>query len=211
LSTWIKGQWSSLYSFRNDLIEAPRLLVEGVGLLQRERGVVLHYEQLVTNPEDEMRRICRMLEVEFSPAMIEYNRQDLPHWRFGDQESVYQHARPVAGNAQKWIEGLSDPQVWRLTSDYLHRLGREVVGQMGYDYEELQQTLDAHRPHRSRLWLTLPLAWYLEEQMEKRRRWERGVARLTHSLRRRGIKGTAAATARKAGLAVSRPGDLPHT
>lgn len=211
LSTWIKGQWSSLYSFRNDLIEAPRLLLEGVAQLERERSLVVHYEQLVTNPEDEMRRICRMLGEEFSPAMIEYNRHDLPHWRFGDQESVYQHTRPVAGNAQKWREALGDPQVWRLTSDYLHRLGREVVEQMGYDYDELQQELDEQRPHRSRLWLTLPLAWYLEEQMEKRRRWERGMARLTHSLRRRGVKGTAAATARKAGLAVSRPGDLPHT
>jgi hypothetical protein len=210
LSTWIKEQWSSLYSFKHDLIEAPRLLVEGKGMLP-EHGLVVRYEQLVTNPEEEMRRICRMLGEEFTPEMIEYNRRDLPRWSFGDQQSVYEHTRPVAENAQKWIAALRDPQVWRLTHDYLRLLGREIVGQMGYDYEELAETVERQRPGRARLWPTLPLAWFLKEPMEKRRKWQRGVARLAHSLRRRGLKRTAAQGARKAGLAVSGASDVPHT
>lgn len=210
LSTWIKEQWSSLYSFRHDLIEAPRLLVEGKELLP-EHGLVVRYEQLVTRPEDEMRRICRMLGEEFTPEMIEYNRRELPRWNFGDQGGVYQHTRPVAANAQKWIAALSDPQVWRLTHDYLRWLGRETVEQMGYDYDELEQTVEKERPRRARLWPTMSLAWFLKEPVEKRRKWQRGIARLAHSMRRHGLKGAAAQSARKGGLAVSGASDLPHT
>jgi hypothetical protein len=204
VNTWIKNQWSWLFYFKNDLIRAPRLLVEGARLLG-ERGLVIRYEQLVTKPEDEMRRVCEMLGVDFRPEMVEYNRVGLEHWQYGDQKGVYQHTRPVAENARKWIETVRDPQVWRLAHDYLQLLGRETIEQMGYDDEELRQALEAHRPHRARLWLTFPLDWYLEEQMEKRRKWERGVARLTHSLRRRGLKGTAAASVRKAGLTPGTP------
>jgi hypothetical protein len=210
LDTWIKNQWSWVYYFKNDLVRAPRLLLDGTRLLG-ERCLVIHYEQLVTNPENEMRRVCQMLGEDFTTEMVEYNRHNLPHWQYGDQKGVYKHARPDARGAQKWIEATHDPQVWRLSHDYLQWLGRETVEQMGYPYEELRQTLEARRPNRARLWLTFPLAWYLEEQMEKRRKWERGIARLTHSLRRRYVKGAAAATFRKATYAISSPGNLPHT
>jgi hypothetical protein len=209
LRTWIKDQWSWIYHFKNDLVRAPVLLLEGARLLG-ERGLVIHYEQLVTEPEHEMRRVCQMLGEEFMPGMVEYNSQNLTRWQYGDQQDVYRRTRPDAQNAQKWIEEIRDPQVWRFASDYLQCLGRETVEQMGYAYEELEQTLEARRPRRARLWLTLPLAWYLEKQMEKRRKWERGLARLTHALRRRGMKGSAAATAREAAYAISSPGDLPH-
>ncbi len=210
LDTWIKNQWSWIYYFKNDLMRAPRLLLEGASLCG-ERGLVIHYEQLVTDPENEMRRICRMLGEDFTPEMVEYNRHNLQHWQYGDQKGVYEHTRPDARHTQKWVEGVHDPQVWRLSRDYLEWLGRETVEQMGYAYTELEQTLAEHRPNRARLWLTFPLAWYLEEQMENRRKWERGVARLAHSLRRRGVKNTAAEATHKAAYAISSPGDLPHT
>lgn len=213
LDTWIKQQWSWVYYFKSDLVRAPRLLLEGAGLMG-ERGLVIHYEQLVTDPENEMRRVCAMLGEDFTPDMVEYNRQNLPHWQLGDQKGVYQHTRPVAENAQKWVEAIRDPQVWRLASDYLRWLGRETVEQMGYAYDELQQQLAANEPNRARLWLTFPLSWYLEEQLEKRRKWERGIARLAHALRQRGVKGGAAGAEveDKTTYAVSsRPRDLPHT
>jgi hypothetical protein len=210
IETWIKNQWSWVYYFKNDLVRAPPLLLEGARLLG-ERGLVVHYEQVVTNPEEEIRRICRALGEDFTAEMVEYNRHNLPHWHYGDQKGVYEHARPVAQNTQKWVEAIREPQVWRLAHDYLQWLGRETVEQMGYAYSELEETLEAHRPHRARLWLTFPLAWYLEEQMENRRKWERGVARLAHSLRRRGVKGTAAGAAHKTTYAISSAGDLPHT
>lgn len=204
LKTWIKEDWFSLYKFRHDLIRAPRLLLEGKEFL-RERGAIVHYEQLLRDPEGQVRQICDWLGVNFVPEMIEYGRHSLPHWRFGDQQEVYQRTRPASQNAEKWVLALDNPQVWRLANDYLHLLGQETVEQMGYPYEELRQILETQQPHRVRQWFTFPLAWLLKKPMKERKKWERGVVELTNSLRRRGIGGTTVAAVRRAACALSDP------
>jgi hypothetical protein len=203
LNTWVRENWCRLSRFRYDLVEAPRLLLEGARLLGGQ-GLIVHYERLVNDPEGEIHRICDMLGVEFVPEMIEYGRHDLPHWHFGDQQEVYRNARPDPQNVDRWVQGLADPQVWRLTSEYLGLLGREIVEQMGYSYSELQQILDTHRPNRFCLRLTLPLDGLLSRPEEYRggtysiRRWAR-------SLRRRGVRGTVVTVARRVAYALSNP------
>jgi hypothetical protein len=43
---------------------------------QTYEGVTVHYEQLTTNPEAEMRKVCAHLKVPFEPAMLEYGKFD---------------------------------------------------------------------------------------------------------------------------------------
>lgn len=209
IKTWIKDQWGWLYYYKNDLLEAPRLLIEGARRAG-ERALVVNYEQFLTNPPDEMRRICRLLGEDFTGEMIEAGGENLPHWHYGDQTDVYRHARPLKENAQKWVEALNEPQFWRVSDDYLKRLGRQTVAEMGYDYASLESTLDEHRPTRTRLWLTTSLDWYLEEQLEKRPRWRRALARLKHSLRRQTASDAEPDTASQPALAPVAPHDLPH-
>jgi hypothetical protein len=209
IKTWIKDQWGWLYYYKKDLLEAPRLLLEGARRAGG-RSLVVHYEQFVTNPPDEMRRICRLLGEDFTSEMIEAGPENLPHWHYGDQTDVYRHTSPVKENAQKWVKALGEPQFWRVADDYLKHLGRETVAEMGYDYALLQSALDEHRPNRTRLWLTSALDWYLEEQLEKRPRWRRGVARLKHSLRRQTASNAEPDTASQPALAPVAPHDLPH-
>lgn len=196
LKTWVKEDWFRLYLFKHDLIQAPRLLLEGVEFLGK-RGVVVQYEQLVRDSETEVQRICNRVGVGFVPEMIEYGRSNLQHWRFGDQEEVYKHSRPASENLEKWWQALADPQVWRLANDYLQFLGQETVKQMGYPYEELWGALEAHRPRPFRLRFTFSLSYLLGRPVNERNRWERGVVRLKRSVRERGIRGTAVATLRR--------------
>jgi len=178
-----------LYKFSKDLLEAPRFLVEGVAVAG-ERGLVVQYEQLVANPEREITRICDGLGIGFVPEMIEYGRGELPHWSVGDQQEVYKHTRPVLQNVDRWIQSLEHPQVWRLTRDYLRLLGPELVEQMGYSYENLQQVLEVQRPRRRRLWFTLSMTQMMETPVGGRKPWNIGLARLWAVLHRRGLLGT---------------------
>ncbi|MGD2166360.1 MAG: hypothetical protein PVH50_12625, partial [Anaerolineae bacterium] len=80
-------------------------------------------------------------------------------------------------------KGLSHPQLWRLTYDYLETLGKKTIEGLGYSYDECAQILAAHRPSQVQRVTTGSLGWYLEKAPETRTRWERALARL---LRRRG-------------------------
>ncbi len=189
LKTWVKEDWFRLCRFRHDLIRAPRLLLEAVGFLGK-RGVVVHYEDLITDPEGEVRRICEILQIRFTEEMIEYGHHDLPRWECGDEEGVYQHTRPACYNGEKWIQALEDPQVWRIANDYLQLLGAETLREMGYLYEELRKVLEAQRFPRNSLWLTFPLGWLLKKPDKERKKYERHFLRLMRSLQQRGIHET---------------------
>jgi hypothetical protein len=205
LKTWIKQNWFLLDRYEHDLVRAPYLLLEGVELLGSQ-CVSVRYERLVSDPENETRRICNSLGVTFVPEMIEYGRHDIPpDWAFGDPTGVHQHVRPNADTAEKWLQALGDPQIWRLNYDYLRLLGRETVEQMGYSYEELSDILRKHRPARVRGWFTFSLAWLLSKPLENRRWWIRDTMRLVRSFQCRGVSGTVAAVVRKVAHALSNP------
>jgi len=111
------------------------------------------------------RRICSKLGISFVHEMVKYGSSDLPHWRFGDQNKVYEHSVPTRQYTDKWIHAISNPQVWRLAHDYLPLLGRETVDQMGYSYEGLSAIIREHKPHRTRLWFTVSMPWLLRKPL----------------------------------------------
>ena len=201
-TAWIRGSWRKLHKSKHDLISAPRLLLEGAKLLG-ERALVVHYERLVANPAGEMQRICEWLGVDFVPGMLEYGSHDSPGWGFGDQVNIYQTARPHRQSVDQWMRALDSPQVWRLANDYAVFLGEQTVNQMGYSYEKMQQILARHRPSRMRLRFTVPLIRLLERPANEADRRHQSMARLSTSLRRRGIRGTAATVLRRAIGAMS--------
>ncbi len=196
LRTWIRENWFLLHEYKHDLIRAPRLLLKGAELLG-ERGTVVHYEQLVMNPESTIQEVCERLGVDFVPRIVEYGGHNVPKWRHGDKGEVYSHTRPVPRTPEKWVQAITDPQVWRLANDYLQLLGEEIVDQMGYSYKELKEMLEAHRPHQIRLCFAFSLAWLLKKPAKDRRRWEWDVLPLVRSLRQKGIRGAVSAAMRK--------------
>jgi hypothetical protein len=195
--TWLGDNWLALDSQRIDLLDAPRLLTEGQERVNGE-GLTIHYERLVANPENEVRRICEGLGIDFRPDMIEYGRGGVERWVLGDPRGVYQHSRPMAENADKWAASLRDPQLWRLVHDYLKWLGPEQVDRMGYSYLELSATVDAARPPRRRLWFTFSLATVTERCPTARRHLLGTIQRVRNAVLRHGLVGATAAGLRKA-------------
>ncbi|MBN1815504.1 MAG: sulfotransferase [Anaerolineae bacterium] len=196
LDTWTEWSLLSLAKYKQDLLQAPVLLARGIDLLG-EKAIVVHYERLVHDPEDEGQRLCEALGIDFVPEMIQYGRHDLPRWRLGDPHSVYRQARPTTGSVEKWIENLHNPQVWRLASDYLQALDPEVLRRLGYDHHDLAEVLASRQPALPTRWGTFSLAWLLRRPAGQRNRFTRGLVWIHRSLHRDGVRRTIVSASKK--------------
>lgn len=155
INTCVKDKWDRLKLYKHDLLQAPNLLLQGIQTL-KDKCIVLHYENLLANPEAEISQFCKKLELEFIPTMIHYGEQNHPKWRFGDPKNLYENIKPNPQHSDHWKHSLKNPQIWQVVNDYLTLLGEETITKMGYSYPELQEVVEAYRP------LTLSLKELLE-------------------------------------------------
>ena len=175
-----------LFQYKEDLLRAPLLLLNGSDHLMDGR-VVVQYEKFIAAPEYELRRICESINLEFKPEILEYKNRELDHWVFGDRHGILQNNnRPVPQHSEKWIQSLDNPQVWRLAREYLQALGPEVISRMGYAYEELSSLLVSKHPTWIQLIFTLPMRLYLRQPSEKIIRLRRIVLTVKQSITKRG-------------------------
>lgn len=142
LNTWVKGSWSKLAYFHDDLLLAPRLLVDGAEQWV-ERTCIIRYESLIATPEAELRRVCQWLGLAYQPGLLDYGERLLPSGRYGDPIGVRRHSTPTAGSLDRWLQmGASIPERY-FALDYLGSLDSEVVARMGYDSSQLRSKLEA--------------------------------------------------------------------
>jgi len=136
LSTYVQDDWCKLGFFRYDLLRAPSLILEGVRVVGSD-AVVLHYEAFVSNPEEELARLCERLGIAFHSAMLDYAASEPPKGKLNDPVGVKQHSRPSTGSLEKWKRLGENEQHRHLAACYLEALGKEVIDSMGYEMEEL--------------------------------------------------------------------------
>lgn len=193
---WIVRDWLALYGNKNDLLVGPTALLAGIEVL-RGRGLVVHYENIVRNPEIEIKKVCEWLGINFNPEMVNYGTLALPEWKIGDQK-LYAHSRPHTNSVDGWRTNLMDPQFWRVASDYLKVLGPETVTKLGYTYPELTQAVKAAQPSAVQMRFTWSLEWLLDKPREERPIWQQLGVRTISSLRARGPLATMALAAQRA-------------
>ena len=142
LDTWVQGDWTRLSRYRHDLIDAPRLLLEGMELLE-DRVVVIHYETLVTEPRQVVSSLCDQIGLEFYESMLEYGETPEPPGRHGDPTGVSRYSRPVTASVDRWLELGQAKQTRHLAEQYLSTLGSELLDKLGYEYASLETSLRA--------------------------------------------------------------------
>lgn len=96
-----------------------------------ERVHVVAYEQLVSDPEQQLRRICRFLDEEYSPAMGDRSQADLllekrQGWA---RQAVAEALKPLSQDSiTKWRSNLSGYQV-----AVIEHLARREMLSLGYE------------------------------------------------------------------------------
>lgn len=158
VNTWTQESWSHLRKYKHDLMQGPKLLLEGAQLLPRENCLVVKYEELITASEKQIEEICEYLQVPFSKQMLHYGNEKKTGFGYQEQrKELHLLGTPQPQNLERWTFNLKDPQFWKVVDDYLSFLGAETLDQMGYQYEELKQVVERHKPRNFSLWNVIPL------------------------------------------------------
>jgi hypothetical protein len=95
--------------------------------LGAQRYLELHYEDLVTDPEPQLRALCRFLDVDFDPAMVSYTETS-------KGEALSRHARynphvtrpPIPG-VRSWEQEMSVHEV-----EIFEAVAGDVLSEFGY-------------------------------------------------------------------------------
>jgi len=112
----------------------------------QSNSLVLHYENLLVNPEEEIERVCKFLNVRFDAEIISYGESCSEKWQFGDRSMIYQENKPMNQNSARWQEDLQNPIIWQFADNYLEFLGKDLLADLGYSYTKLKEILDKQKP-----------------------------------------------------------------
>jgi hypothetical protein len=171
---------------RVDLVKAPDLIMQILEDNNRGKKIV-RYENLVTEPKKEVRKICSYLSIEMKSEMINYGGNEEVKWSLGDQKKVYERSRPSDESIKKWVSVASnDAQYWRLMSEYLEFLGPDKMSRLGYSYDEAREELDTVKHSSAPLRSTVSLDRVLSES-ERKSKFDRTVIRLAENYQEGGL------------------------
>ncbi len=125
--------------------------VPAIARFLRERPVELHhvrYEELVSDPEAQMERLCAYLSIAFEPGMVNYGDQSggsgAAARGLGDPMTVAKESRPTTASLAKWareMTGRAD-KVSQCRA-ILDALLDEDLGIWGFPRAEIAAQLDA--------------------------------------------------------------------
>lgn len=109
--------------------ELQRLCLAAEKFLPPDQFMRVRYESMIRDPEQIIRDICRFLEIEFVPAMMEFHRSQEAD-RTARQSTLWANlTRPMmADNAQKFLQEMPRAHiriVETLAGDLIDRLGYE--------------------------------------------------------------------------------------
>ena len=151
LSPSIQGDWTQLAQvhFRNDLLQCPASMIEGIDLLGKE-AITVNYEKLVEAPEKVVPSLCKRLEISYEPEMIHYgSKPPLPGLK--DPKSVNRHHEPVSDYVNQWVDFLNTPRRLNFAEGYLCHLRPDLVRRMGYSYDELSEIIINRKNKKNRI------------------------------------------------------------
>ncbi len=117
----------------------------------RERPAPVHqvrYEELVAEPDAQMRTLCQFAGLEFEPGMVDYGSSDAGAARsvrgLGDPITVAREKRPITASISRWQQDMAgNPGAVERAQRILASLSDEDLSTWGYPRDELEAQLAA--------------------------------------------------------------------
>lgn len=126
--SWTKLGWSGHFYFASDgWVEAERDWEALSTNLSNDQFIDVHYEELVTKPENELRRVCEFLEIEYTDQLFDYS-------------NTSNYSYPKKDLAYRWRKQLSVEEVQLVESRI-----RPLMQARGYEPESAEKTYSGQR------------------------------------------------------------------
>lgn len=116
----------------DELRTIPARLLACISQLGLE-AIVVRYEELISQPDIYLRRLCARLDITFNPRMLEVI-QRLPRSASTADEVP----------ADAWIERLISDGNESLTRAFLDGIGPDILGRLGYFHDATVKRIDEH-------------------------------------------------------------------
>lgn len=105
--------------------------------------VHVRYEDVVSDPEAELKRIYEHIGIPHEPETVNYGQQKAPQGGLGDPIGVGKHSRPVTTSMEKWatsVAAVDDKEV--ILRQLVDQLDARDVETWGYDKSTLFEPLE---------------------------------------------------------------------
>lgn len=129
LTTWLNNQLR-IYRYYPDLYYGPKALTEGYSML-RENSLAVHYNDLVSAPHAEVKRVCEYLHITYDSAMVSEYQNIKLDGQYGDKTSSNRYQEISTAPIEKWKSVFNSTYRKRLARQYIRRLTDNVLSDFG--------------------------------------------------------------------------------
>lgn len=136
ISTWGKNRFYNIHLFYNDLMYGPSFLSKGVETL-RHNNISVNYSDLVNSPENEIKRICSYLEIDYSHSMLSNFQNQDTKGRMGDPAGVNEFSGIIASSENKWKEIFNTFFRKKVLRYYIKKLSDDDLLIQGFEKDQL--------------------------------------------------------------------------
>lgn len=138
-NTWHGGTFELDDYNKMDLNVGPAKLCEGYGLI-KDKAIEVRYESLVKNPEREIEKVCRYLDVEFEGEMVKSFANIPLSGNLGDPK-INDHDAVHTDSVSAWKHFFNSPLRIKAAKKYLDSIPEQTLKTMGYGRDALLQEL----------------------------------------------------------------------
>lgn len=153
LNTWVKKEYGLLAKFKEDLLQAPKLLSKRIN---HPNIYHIKYEDLITDQKNELFKLCNYLNIDFEEELMQI--ESSKSWLFGDPNMNDLKSIDIT-KKNKWLDDLT-PQKWRFFNDYIFRQEAKFHNNLGYEIENYKFLLKKNKPNVFNLLFTIKLNFY---------------------------------------------------
>lgn len=137
------------YRHKIDAFEGPSLLAKAYQNY-KYKSISIKYEDLLSDPEIEIKKVCNYLEIEYSQSMVgNFNKVNF-QGSMGDSIGTKKYNEINRKPLEKWKTTFGTSYRKKYALNYLEKIGPEVVSLLGYDFNKLKSEILSMEVKRGR-------------------------------------------------------------